>query len=453
MADRFDVIILGGGNAGFAVSSVLHEAGKNIAFVENWTFGGTCPNRGCTPKKVLVAAAHAMHEIESAPTHGITVGEARLDWTTLIEREQGLIEAIPNSMRQLAEKRGAVFSGTARFVGPNAIDVDGTVIDGTVIEGDNIVIATGSRPRPLPIPGAEHKITSDEVLSERKLPEEVVFVGGGVIAMEFSHVYIRAGAKVTILEALPRLLPRMEKDAVDAIRAETERLGVVVKTDVTVKQIVETDGRLEVEYEHEGETLRQSATRVVNGAGRIANVDTLDLEAAGITHDRLRIEVDEHLRSVSNPAAWVAGDALVHSAQLSPVATYEGRIVGQNILNGATTTPDYNVIPSSVYTVPALSSVGLTEEEADRLGLDVKVVTSDMRGWFSSRTYGETAAFSKTLVEAGTDRIVGAHMVGHHGEELIHLFAMAMRHGITAAELRDQIHSFPTFSADIKSML
>ena len=240
MTDRFEILILGGGNAGFGVSAVAAEAGKRIAFVEERDFG-------CTPKKVLVAAAHAMHEIETARAHGIETGPAKLDWAKLIDREKALISHIPGSMAKLAEKRGTVFRGTARFVGLNAVEVDGRRI-----EADNTVVATGSIPRPLPIPGAELMITSDEVLSERELPGEVVFIGGGVIAMEFSHVYARAGAKVTILEALPRLLGNMDKDAVDALREESARLGIAIKTEVEVKRIEKSGGRLRVHFRHDG---------------------------------------------------------------------------------------------------------------------------------------------------------------------------------------------------------
>lgn len=448
MTDRFDIIILGGGNAGFGVAAVAAEAGKSIAFVEQRDFGGTCPNRGCTPKKVLVAAAHALHEIEMARAHGIETGPVSLDWGKLIDREQALISHIPDMMAGLAAKRGQVFRGSAKFVGPNAVEVDGKRL-----EADHIVIATGSTPRPLPIPGAELMITSDEVLSERSQPGEVVFIGGGVIAMEFSHVYARAGTRVTILEAMPRLLPALDRDAVAAIRTESERIGIAIRTDVGVIRIEPAEGRLRVVFEHDGAEHAIVADRIVNGAGRIANVAGLDLDAAGVRHDGIRIEVDEHLRSVSNPAVWVAGDALVGPAQLSPLATYEGRLVGRNIVEGAVHKPDYSVVPSGVFTVPALSSVGLTEAQAAERGLDVTVAVNDMTGWFSGRTYAESVAWVKTLVEKGSGRIVGAHMVGHHGEELIHLFAMAMKHGITAEQIKDQLFAFPTFSADIKSML
>ena len=216
-------------------------------------------------------------------------------------------------------------------------------------------------------------ITSDEVLSERSQPGEVVFIGGGVIAMEFSHVYARAGTGVTILEAMPRLLPALDPDAVAAIRTESERIGIAIQTDVRVTRIEKEDSRLRVVFEHDGAEHAIVADRIVNGAGRIANVAGLDLDAAGVRHDGIRIEVDEHLRSVSNPAVWVAGDALVGPAQLSPLATYEGRLVGRNIVaqdieGGASHKPDYSVVPTGVFTVPALSSVGLTEAQAAKRG-------------------------------------------------------------------------------------
>lgn len=447
MSNKFDIVIIGGGNAGFGVSAVASEAGKMIAFVEEWDFGGTCPNRGCTPKKVLVAAAHALHEIELASVHGIDVGAPKLDWAKLIDREQDMIDFIPDAMAGVAEKRGKVFRGHARFVGPNSIDVDGTVL-----EADNIVIATGSKPRALPIPGAELMITSDEVLSEREQPGSVVFVGGGVIAMEFSHVYARAGTDVTILEALPQLLPRLDADAVAAIQGETERIGVNVKTSVRVNEIRAENGQLTVEFEHDGKTQAVSADRVVNGAGRVANVDTLDLEAGNVRHDGVAVDVDEYLRSTSNPCVWVCGDALVTSPQLSPLATHEGRIVGKNIVEGPVESPDYGVIPNCVYTVPALASVGITEAEAEDRGLAVNATTNDMTGWFSGKAYGETVAFSKVLVDTDTDRVVGAQMVGHNGEELIQLFAFAMTHGITASQIKNTPTAFPTFSSDVKNL-
>ncbi len=448
MSKKYDIVIIGAGNAGFGVSQIAHPAGKSIAFVESAEFGGTCPNHGCTPKKVLVAAGHALHEIELAAQHGIDVGPAKLDWGKLIDRKSDMIGFIPDALEDTARGRGEVYRGKARFVDHNAIEVDGQRV-----EAENFVIATGSITRPLSLPGAEHLITSDDVLNERERPESVVFIGGGVIAMEFSHVYARAGSRVTILEMASQLLPRLDRDAVAAIREESERIGIDTRTGVSVEAVEKVGNKLQVHFVHDGRRQSIEVDRVVNGSGRIANVSDLDLDAAGIRHDGIRIEVDAELRSVSNPSVWVAGDALVHSAQLSPIATYEGRIVGRNIVDGGGHRPDYSVVPSAVYTVPAIASVGLTEAEADAAGIDVDVITSDMSQWFSARFYAETVAWSRVLVDRDSRRIVGAHLVGHHGEDLIHLFAMAMRHGISAEELGDGLYAFPTFAADIPSQL
>ena len=205
-------------------------------------------------------------------------------------------------------------------------------------------------------------------------------------------------------------------------------------------------------FEHGGAEHTVEADRVVNGAGRVANVDTLDLDAGQVRRRDGRIELDDHLRSTSNPAVHVCGDVL-SSPQLSPIATYEGQIVGRNIVEGPRHRPDYASIPSCVYTVPALASVGLTEAKAQELGYKIKIHSNDMRDWLSSRTYNEAVAWAKVIVDEATDRILGAHMVGHAGEELIHIFAFAMKFGISAGQIRDTVYAFPTYSADIKSML
>ena len=188
--ETFDVVILGGGNAGMGVTGPARRAGMSVAMIESRDLGGTCPNRGCTPKKVLVAAGHALHEIERAAAHHISVTKPKLDWSALIQREKDLIKDIPGNLaRSMARRNVEVIKGQAFFTGPNAI-----CVGDRLLEAKHIVIATGSKPRPLPIPGAQHMITSDEMLSETDFPGSVIFVGGGVISLEFGHVYARAGA-------------------------------------------------------------------------------------------------------------------------------------------------------------------------------------------------------------------------------------------------------------------
>jgi glutathione reductase (NADPH) len=446
--EQFDVVILGGGNAGIGVTGPVRRAGLSVAMIEARDLGGTCPNRGCTPKKILVAAGHALHEIERAGIHKIAVGMPKLDWAALIDREKEMIKDIPDNLARVMERRQVkVIRGEAAFAGPDTIRVGDSML-----KARYIVIATGSKPRPLPFPGAEHMITSDEMLSERELPASVLFIGGGVISLEFGHVYARAGAGVTILEALPQLLPAMDTEAVAHLAAESERIGIRVKTAVTVKRIEPANRRLRVIFMHEGVEHAAEADRIVNGAGRIANVDTLDLASGNVDQANGRVSVDRYLRSTSNPLVHVCGDALPISPQLSPLATYEGEIVGRNIVEGPKHCPDYEGMATSVYTVPALAAVGLTEAAARGKGFDVEVHANDMLGWFSAKTYAETVAWSKIIVDNATDRILGAHFVGHEGQELINVFGLAIKFGITARQLRDNVCAYPTFSADIKHM-
>ena len=348
--EPFDVVILGGGNAGIGVTGPARRAGLSVAMIEARDLGGTCPNRGCTPKKILVAAGHALYEIERARVHHIAVATPKLDWAALIAREKTMVEDIPDNLARAMERRHVeVITGAAAFAGPDTI-----CVGDRLLKARHIVIATGSKPRPLPISGAEHMITSDEVLSERGQPASVVFIGGGVISLEFGHVYARAGTEVTILEALPQLLPAMDKDAVAHLAAESERIGIRVKTGVNVQRVERAGGKLRVIFSHHGVEQVVEADRVVNGAGRVANIDTLDLAAGNVEHGIGRISVDRHLRSTSNPRVYVCGDAMPVSPQLSPIAIYEGEVVGRNIVDGPKHSTDYEGLATSVFTVPAL---------------------------------------------------------------------------------------------------
>ncbi len=451
MATReFDVIIIGGGNAAMGVTVPTTAAGMSVALIEPWTMGGTCSNRGCTPKKVLVAAAHALHEIEQAAVHKIDAGKPKLDWAALIDREKALIAGLPPMFDKLMGDRGVtVFRKDGRFTGSNEI-----TSGDDVLRAKSIVIATGSRHRELPIPGAELMITSDDVLSEREQPRDVVFVGGGVVAFEFSHVYARAGTKVTVLEASPKFLAKFDPDSVTAICRESERIGINMKTEISVERIEPAGGRLRVVFtERGGAQTSVEADRVVNGAGRIPNIDHLDLAAGNVDVERGTIVTDEHFRSTSNPAVFAGGDALAGKQQLSPIATHEGRMIGRMIAGGELETFNYAPIPSALFTVPTLAMVGMTEEQAESTGHDIRVHDHDLSGWFAARTNAETTAYSKIIVDQKTNKILGVHIVGHNAGDLIHFFALAIKHGIPTTDIQSMVYAFPTFAADIPSML
>ena len=445
---KFDVVIIGGGNAGIGVTGPVRAAVLSVAMVESRDLGGTCPNRGCTPKKVLVAAGQVLHDIERAAQHRIAVGKPKLDWAALIAREKDMIKDIPETLaRAMARRSVEVIKGHGTFAGPDSVRVGDRML-----HAGHIVLAAGSKPRPLPIPGAEHMVTSDDMLRESERPESIVFIGGGVISLEFGHIYARAGSSVTILEALHQL-PAMDNDAVARLQAESERIGLQISTGVRIERIEATGERFRVIFTHEGTEKVAEADWVVNGAGRIADLQNLGLAAGQVDCDNGSIAIDSYLRSTSNSRVYVCGDVVPTSPQLSPIATYEGDLVGRNIVDGPKHEPDYASIATAVYTVPALAAVGLTEAAAKAKGLPTEVHLNDMHDWFSARTYAETVAWSKIIVDRANDRILGAHFVGHAGHELVNIFGLAMKFGISASTLREHIYAYPTFASDIKHML
>ncbi len=449
MRHDYDLIVIGAGNAGQAAAGTARKAGWSVLVIEARDVGGTCPLRGCVPKKVLVAAAETLDQIARAHVHAIRVSKPALDWKKLIARKQRFVAGVPATFEKGLRQRGIdVVHGRARFVDAHGIDVAGQRFN-----GKKILVAAGSKPRPLAIPGGELAITSDDILDMKRRPASLVFIGAGVIALEFAHVFARAGTRVTMLELMPRPLPFLDADAVAVLTEATRKLGVRVLTDVQVERIERKKGRLFVRYTQGGKHGSISADCAVNGAGRVPDLEDLDLDAAGVARDAGRPELDEFLRSRSNRDVFFAGDANPGAPQLSPVATYEGQIVGHNLTSEAMRAPDYRSIPSVIFAIPALASVGLTEERARRDGHDFDAVVKDMRDWRSARTYAETAAYAKVLIGKENRQILGAHLVGHGAAELIHSFALVMKHGLGAGTLTDMVYAYPTFSSDIRFLV
>ena len=449
MSIEHDVLVLGAGNAGLAAAGAARAAGRRVAVVETRDVGGVCPLRGCVPKKVLVAAAQALDTIARAQTHQIAVGTPTLDWPRLIERKRTFTEGVPAEFEKSLANRGIeLLRGSARFVGTHEVDVAGERH-----RAEKIVVATGSSPRSLPLPGAEHLVTSDALLDLPALPESVTFVGAGVIAFEFAHILARAGSRVTLLEVAPRVLPSLDADATDELAALTRALGVRIETSVAIQGIERRSEGYAIGY-RSGERRESVESQIVaNGAGRVADLAGLDLAAAGINVEQGRLELDDHLRSVENPDVFFAGDAIPGRPQLSPVATYEGRVVGHNLTHAELRRVEYGHQPAAVYTVPALATVGMSEEAVRTAGISYEARTHDMKEWRSARTYGETTAWAKVLLEEGSGRILGAHLVGHGAEETIHSFALAIEKGIPAAEMAERVYAYPTFHADLKYLV
>jgi glutathione reductase (NADPH) len=450
MTRKFDLIAIGTGSGASAVASRCRSAGWQAAIVDSRPFGGTCALRGCDPKKVLVGAGELIDWNRRMEGRGIRAGQARIEWPELMRFKRSFIEAVPQHREEGFARAGIeAFHGRARFAGPTAVRVGGDVL-----EGRYVVVATGQKPARLDIPGEEHLTTSEQFLELDLLPRRIVFVGGGYISFEFAHVAARVGAEVTVLHRGQRPLPRFDAGLVDLLVQRTRKLGIRVELQSEVKRIERAYDGLAVHASTTGQERVFQADMVVHGAGRVPEIDDLDLKAAGVEWDQRGVRVNEYLQSVSNPAVYAAGDAAASGgAPLTPVASYEGGIVAANLLNGNHSKPNYAGAASVVFTVPPLASVGLEEDTAREQGLRFRTHQENTTGWYSSRRIGEDCSGFKVMIEEGTDRILGAHLLGPHAEEVINLFALAIRSGLRVAELKDVMFAYPTHASDVKYML
>ena len=450
MTRKFDLIAIGTGSAASGVTSRCREAGWKVAIVDSRPFGGTCALRGCDQKKVLVGAAEAVDWTRRMKGKGIHAAELQIDWPELMRFKRSFTEPVTKRREDDFAKAGiAAFHGRARFAGPTTVQVGEETL-----EGRYVVIAAGAVPADLGIPGAEHLATSDQFLELNELPRRLLFIGGGYIAFEFAHVAALAGSQVTVLHRGPRPLALFDPDLVDQLVERTRELGIDLHLETEATGIEKSSGRLIVRALASGETRTFQTDMVVHAAGRVPEISDLNLEAAGIEGNKRGVRVNEFLQSVSIPAVYAAGDAAASGGPpLAPVASYEGQIVAANLLKGNHQRPNYLGIPSVVFSIPALAAVGLSEREAREQKLKFRVKQEMTSTWYSSRRVAETYSGYKVLVEEGTDRILGAHILGSEAGEVINLFALAIRSGLHATDLKHMLLAYPTSGSNMTRML
>ena len=353
MNRRFDLIVVGSGAAAGNIASRCRTAGWSVAMIDKRPFGGTCALRGCDPKKVLVGAAAAVDGARALAGNGVDVGGLMLDWPALMRFKRTFTDPVPAARRaELARAGIEALDGTARFAGPRHVTVNDERIEATRA----IAIAAGAMPMKLPIDGAEHVIISDQFLDLETLPASVAFIGGGYVSFEFAHVAARAGAKVTIVHQGTRPLEPFDADLVDRLVARTRELGIELQLGTEVRRVERAGTRLRVIGSGQSRDVAIEVDLVVHGAGRIPDLQDLDLDAAGVQYSRKGIAVNRFLQSVSNPAVYAAGDCADSGGPpLTPVAGYEGRIVAANLLEGNHTVTEYAAIPSVVFSRPTRS--------------------------------------------------------------------------------------------------
>ena len=448
MERQFDLVVIGTGVTS-AVASRCREAGWTVAVIDSRPFGGTCALRGCVPKKILVGAAEAVQAARDLAGHGVRADGVTLAWPELMRFKRSMVDPTPRRTEEAWAKIGVEpFHGRARFVGPTML-----AIGEDRLVGRRILLAAGAKPAPLPFAGAERLTTSEEFLNLDRLPSRLVFVGGGYISFEFAHVAARAGAEVTIVHRASRPLEAFDPDMVDLLVKRTRELGIRVELDTEVRGVDAAAGGVVVRGLQNGAERRFEADLAVHGAGRVPDIDDLDLDVAGVKREKGGIIVNQFLQSVSNPAVYAGGDAAANGPKLTPKADQDVLVLTANLLRGNHRSPNYEGVASAVFTVPPLASSGLSDAAARTRGLRFRTNRQDTSGWFNTRRVGETVSGFKVLVEEETDRVLGAHLLGPHADEVINLFAVAIRLGLRADALKEILYAYPTYGADIRFML
>lgn len=450
MTKHYDLIAIGTGTAASVAASRCRSAGWTVAVIDHLPFGGTCALRGCDPKKVLVGVADAIDHCRRMRTRGIGGGEPAIAWNELIRFKRSFTEPVPAMKEESFTSHGIdVYHGRARFRGPNSVEVGGDLLKGRFI-----LIAVGAVPMRLGIPGEQQIITSTEFLELDSLPERIVLLGGGFIAAEFAHIAARAGAQVTVLEQMERLLAPFDPDVVGWLMEKFRESGIDVRLGTRVTAVEKNaDGALSVRASSNGSDAVFEADLVVHAAGRSPDLEPLDLAAGAVASEKGRLKLNDFLQSVSNAAVYAAGDAATSGPPLTPVASHDAKVAAANMLEGNRHKPNYAGVPSVAFTIPPIASVGLSEEQARAQGHKFHVKARRVPDWYTARRVAETIYGFKVLVEDGTHHVLGAHLVGPHVDEVINVFALAIRNGLTAEDLRSTIFAYPTGASDIGYMV
>ena len=450
MSQHFDLIVIGAGMAGVAAANKCAAQGWGVAIVDSLPYGGTCALRGCDPKKILRRGAEVIDSARLMRGRGIDDAELSINWADLMKHKHGFTDPVPQNMEDGLSSSGVTtLHGHARFTGHRQLEIDGVRHD-----ADRFLVATGARPRPLNFPGHEHLIDSTDFLDLEELPSRILFVGGGFISFEFAHIAARAGSSPVIVDRGERPLKSFDPDLVELLVDRGREVGIDLHRTTTIVDVQTRDGHYQVTLEHAGAHETIETDLVVHGAGRVAALADLGLDAAGIDWGEHGIHVAEHLQSTTNPAIWAAGDSADTAGMpLTPVAVSEAKVAASNMLKEKTTIPDYAGIPTAVFTIPELARVGMLESEARTAGIDLAVRYSDTSGWYSNYRIGETTAAAKILIDQSTDQIVGGHLLGPECGELVNTLGLAIKVGLTTRQLKSATAAYPTIGSDLGSML
>ncbi len=436
----FDAAVIGAGPGGYVAAIRCAQLGLKTAIVEYREMGGTCLNRGCIPTKALLHSAEVFDEInKDSKELGINVENVSVDFGKVAKRKDKIVKQLSGGVAALVKARKiAIINGKAAFTGKNSFSVEGKEYS-----AKNIIIATGSEPARIPIPGIDREgvMNSDGVLSSDKLPESVVIIGGGVIGIEFATLYSSFGKKVTIVEALPRILNTLEEDVSATMSKLLKKRGVEIHTGAKVTEI--KDG-LKVVFEENGKVGETEGEAVVVAIGRRPLTSGIGLEKAGVElTEKGFVKVNDKMET-SAPGIYAIGD-ITGKIQLAHVASAQGLVAAANAA-GKEKKMSYEIIPSCIYSNPEIAAVGMTEAEARAKGLQIKTGIFSTAGNGRSKILGCQEGYARLVTDARTGEILGATIVAPHATDMIAEIVTAMKAEATVEEIADAIHPHPTVS-------
>lgn len=450
MEKEYNIIIIGTGTSGRAFADKVANSGLKIAIVDSGAYGGISPPGGCDTKKMFTDIASIIDCNNRLIGKGVgTENPLKIDWPSLIKSKKAATEGCPKrTENHFVEKGIDTYHGRAFFENSNTV-----VVGEDKLKGNYIFLATGSKPRKFNVPGEEYITTGEEFMNTEKLPERIIFIGGGHISLEFAHVAQRTGAEVTILQRSDRLLRHLDADMVNLLLKATEAAGIKILFNKPLDSIEKIDSGFLIKTGSksgsESETQNFHADMIVHGAGRVANIEDLQLEKAGVKIERGAIAVDKYMRT-SNPQIYAGGDCTSEGMKLNPVAALQGEVAAANVLNENSVQVDYTGIPGAVHTIPALASAGTSAaKDSDKY----KVIFKDRSNLYTTQKAGMEFVASKIIIDEANDRLIGAYILGSHAAEAINIFAAVMRLGLKASDIKKMVFTYPTTCSDIMYML
>ena len=434
----FDIIIIGAGPGGYETAADAAAHGLTVAIVEKDQMGGTCLNRGCIPTKALCRNAEVINLMRESEVWGVKTGEMGFDYAPVFERKEAVVKQLREGVEMLMGAPGiTAIKGEATLKDANTV-----IVNGEEYSAKNIIIATGSAPRGLPIEGADLAMTSDDILAMETLPQSLCIVGGGVIGMEFAAVFSTFGVEVTVIEYCKEILPPFDKDVAKRLKTVLSKRGIKIITSAAVNGIKQEEDGYTVSYELKGKAQSVTAQKVLMSVGR-QPVLPQGLDAVGVTVGRRGIEVDDNMMT-NVQGVYAIGD-VNGRMMLAHAASAQGQRALHAIM-GKADEIKLDIVPSAVFTVPELAMVGLTEEQCADRGMDVTVKKSFFRSNGKAVAMNETDGLLKMIVDNATRQIVGCHICGAHAADLIQEVVTAMNAGATVDLLARSIHGHPTLS-------